>query len=130
MYTHITDKDTEIRGCHMTGKKSQHSTHKIECLTIKLLLNEVNNLSLDSHHSEENQLCPGPPAPFGGILAELWEAEGGLQGAGGWHMPHKGPVVLFPPESSICTCMLGNPPWEEATHLQQSQCASVGGIVN
>lgn len=56
LYTHIIDKDTEIRGCHMTGKKSQHSTHKIEDLTIKLLSNEVNNLSLDSHHSEENQL--------------------------------------------------------------------------
>lgn len=39
----------------MIGKKSQHSTHKIEYLTIKLLLNEVNNLNLDSHNSKENQ---------------------------------------------------------------------------
>lgn len=86
----------------MTGKrKSQHSAHTIEGLTIKLLLlNEVKDLSLDSYRPGENgasrcnHLCPVPPAPLGGIPTEPWEAEGGPQGARGWHIPRKGPVVL------------------------------------
>lgn len=51
----------------MTGKrKSQNSTYKIEDLIIKLLLlNRVNNLSLDSERSEEDgatwALCPSHP---------------------------------------------------------------------